>query len=109
MNILLWVLQILLALYYAMGGRYQLNTKKLPGAWLKAWPKPVWICLGVLQILFAVGLVVPKLAPIAAICVVVQTLLVGVRFTKFPGLLWLMVPALLALFVAYGRIVLQPF
>jgi hypothetical protein len=109
MNILLWVLQILLALYYAMGGRYQLNTKKLPRVWLNAWPEPVWISIGVLQILFAVGLVVPKITPIAAVCLVVQTLFVGVRFTKFPGLLWLVVPALLALFVAYGRIALAPF
>jgi hypothetical protein len=109
MNILLWVLQILLALYYAMGGTYQLNTKKLPKTWLKAWPKPVWSVLGALQILFAVGLVLPKVSPMAAVCLVIQTLWVAFRFTKFPGVLWSVVPALLALFVAYGRIMLVPF
>jgi len=106
---LLWVLQILLALYYAMGGIYQLNTKKLPGVWLKVWPKPVWTALGVLQILFALGLLLPKLIAVAAVCLAVQTSWVAIRFTKFPGILWTVVPALLALFVVYGRIALAPF
>jgi hypothetical protein len=116
MNILLWVLQILLALYYTMGGIYQLNTEKLPRAWLSVLPKPAWMVLGTLQILFALGLVLPgaarvlpNLTPVAAVCLIVETLSVAVRFTRFPGILWSVVPALLAAFVAYGRIALNPF
>ena len=117
MNILLWVLQILLASYYAMGGFYQLNVKKLPGAWLKILPGPGWLALGGLQVLFAVGLVLPGaagvlpiLTPIAAACLAVQTVAVSAMTgVKYPGFLWTLVPALLALFVAYGRLALQPF
>jgi hypothetical protein len=108
MNILLWVLQILLALYYAMGGSWMVS--KAPGAWLKLLPKPAWVALGALQILFALGLVLPgmigmpKLTPIAAVGVAVETLLVAVLTKpKFQGLLWVVIPALLAAFVAYGR------
>ena len=115
MNILLWVLQILLALYYAMGGSWMVS--KAPGAWLKLLPKPAWVALGVLQVLFALGLVLPgafgilpKLTPIAAIGVVVETFLVAaLAKPKFQGLLWVVIPALLAAFVAYGRFVLHPF
>jgi hypothetical protein len=108
MNILLWVLQILLGLYYLMGGSWML--KNIPGAWLKLLPKPVWMALGLLQILFAAGLALsgvigkPQLISIAAIGVAVETLLItAITKPKFQGALWAVIPALLALFVAYGR------
>jgi len=115
MNILLWVLQILLGLYYLMGGSWMIF--KIPGAWLKFMPKPVWMVLGLLQVLFALGMIVPgatgmlpKLTPIAAVCVAVETAFVAMLTKpKFQGALWVIVPALLALFVAYGRFVLMPF
>jgi hypothetical protein len=113
MNIFLWALQVLLGLYYLMGGSWML--KNIPGAWLKILPKPVWTAIGLLQILLALGLALPgllgkpQLVPIAAIGVAVETLFVAVLTKpKFQGLLWVVVPALLALFVAYGRIVLVP-
>jgi len=115
MNILLWVLQVLLGLYYLMGGSWMVS--KVPAGWLKIMPKPIWMALGLLQALFALGLVLPGLigmsppiTPIAAIGVVVETLLVAaLTKPKFQGFLWVLVPALLALFVAYGRFVLKPF
>jgi hypothetical protein len=115
MNILLWVLQILLGLYYLMGGSWMVS--KVPGAWLKILPKPAWMALGLLQALFAIGLVLPgligmspQITPIAAIGVTVETLLVAaLTKPKFQGFLWVLAPALLALFVAYGRFVLKPF
>ena len=75
------------------------------------------MALGVLQVLFALGLVLPaatgilpKLTPIAAVCVAVETVMVAtLTKPKFQGALWAVVPALLALFVAYGRFVLTPF
>jgi hypothetical protein len=114
MNILLWVLQVLLALYYVMGGSWMVS--KIPGAWLKFLPKPAWITLGLLQVLFALGLVLPaatgmwpKLTPVAAVCVAVETVLVAAATnTKFQAMVWAVVPAILALFVAYGRFVLNP-
>src|ERR1700722_4025154 len=103
MNILLWVLQILLGLYYLMGGIWIVS--KIPGVWLKLLPKPAWMALGLLQILFALGLVLPgvigmspKLTPIAAVGIVIETVLVAVLTKpKFQGALWVIVPALLAL------------
>jgi hypothetical protein len=120
MNILLWVLQILLASWNMLGGIYTvLNYEKLERAWLNDLPKPVWVTLGVLQALFALGLVLPgaagvlpKLTPIAASYLAVNALLGCALFAKyagFPGILWAVLPSLLAVFVAYGRIALKPF
>ena len=74
------------------------------------------MALGVLQVLFALGLVLPgavrvlpKLTPISAACLVVISLL-GLAlygaYAGFPGILWAVVPAILAAFVAYGRFAL---
>ncbi len=90
---------------------------KVPGVWLKILPKPAWMALGVLQALFALGLVLPGaigilpiLTPIVAVCVAVETVSVSaLTGVKFQGFLWALVPALLVLFVAYGRFVLVPF
>ena len=121
MNILLWVLQILLALYNIVGGIYMVNNYKiLANVWaLNTLPKPVWIALGLLQVLFALGLILPvagrvfhKLTPISAVCLAVISLLgilLYVAYAGFPGILWAVVPAILAAFVAYGRIVLKQF
>lgn len=115
MNILLWVLQISLGLYYLMGGSWMIF--KVPGAWVKFLPKPVWMALGLLQALFALGLIVPgatgmmpQLTPVAAIGVAVETVFVAMLTKpKFQGALWVIVPAILVLFVAYGRMELNPF
>jgi hypothetical protein len=113
MNILLWVLQIVLALWNMTGGIYTVfHYEKLKEAWVNALPKPAWVALGVLQALFAFGLVVPKLTPIAAAYLAVNALLgcaLFAQYAGFPGLLWGVVPSLLAAFVAYGRIALKPF
>ena len=115
MNILLWVLQILLALWNIIGGIYMVaNYEIVAKEWaLNALPKPAWMALGVLQILFAIGLVLPgavrvmpKLTPISAACLAVISILgmaLYVAYTGFPGILWAVVPAILAAFVAYGR------
>jgi hypothetical protein len=114
MNILLWILQILLALWNFIGGIYTIsNYQKLTSAWAKALPKPAWVSLCVLQILFALGLVLPgatgvlpKLTPIAAVYLAVNALLgcaLFAQYAGFPGMLWGAVPGLLAAFVAYGR------
>jgi hypothetical protein len=114
MNILLWVLQVLVGLYYLMGGSWML--KNIPPAWLKILPKPVWTAIGLLQILLALGLVLPglvgkaQLIPVAAIGLVVETIFVALLTKpKFQGLIWVVIPALLSLFVAYGRSEMSPF
>jgi hypothetical protein len=115
MNILLWVLQILLALWNMIGGIYMVNNyEKLANVWaLNALPKPAWVAIGVLQALFAIGLVLPgvvrvlpKLTPISAACLAVISLLgiaLYAAYAGFPGMFWAVVPAILAAFVAYWR------
>jgi uncharacterized membrane protein len=114
LNILLWILQGLLALWNIVGGLYTfLNYETLKGPWATSLPKPAWVVICVLQILFALGLVLPglvgvypKLTSMAAIYLAANALLGCVLFAQyagFPGLLWGVVPALLAAFVAYGR------
>ncbi len=115
MNILLWVLQILLALYNIVGGIYLVNNyDQVANAWaLNALPKPAWTVLVVLQILFAFGLVLPgavrvlpKLTLISAAGLAAISLL-GIAlydaYAGFPGILWGVVPAILAAFAAYKR------
>ena len=113
MNILLWVLQILLALWEAIGGIYVVrNFDKIANGWaLKTLPVSVWTIIGALQVLFALGLVLPgakfhKSHSIAAVMLAVISLLgIGLYFqySGFPGFLWGLVPAILAAFVAYKR------
>jgi hypothetical protein len=114
MNIALWVLQVALAFYYLMGGIYQVNNYgKLAKAvaYLRVLPKPFWIAMGLLQALFALGMLVPHFSAIAAACLFVQALLVcgmQLKFGSFASILWILLPGLLAAFVAYGRFVLSP-
>ena len=113
MNILLWVIQILLALWNLTGGIYVVfNYEMIRAPWTGAIPEPAWMAYGVLQVLFASGLALPgaagrKLTPIAASCLALQSLSGCALFAKysgFPGILWGVVPAILAAFVAYKRI-----
>lgn len=113
MNILLWVLQILLGLWNIVGGIFILNNyEKVANEWtLNTLPKSVWVIIGVLQILFAIGLILPgaklsKLIPIAAVCMSALSLLgisLYTKYTGFPGILWGVIPAVLAALVAYKR------
>ena len=119
MNMLLWALQILLALWNAVGGIHMVGhyDELATASARNALPAPAWVVLGVLQILFAVGLVLPRLVgmpaltPISAVCLAVIALLglgLYTAYAGFPGLLWAVIPAVLAAFVAYGRFTLQP-
>lgn len=115
MNILLWILQIVLALYNIVGGSYMMaNHRDLASPWaLRAVPSPAWIVLGILQIVCALGLVIPdrfKVLPnqtaLSALGIAVISLLGTVLFVSysgFPGMLWGVIPAVLALFIAYTR------
>lgn len=114
MNNSLWTLQVALALYNAIGGIYTIsNHEQLKGGLANDLPNSAWMAIGVLQVLFALGLVVPgvfgilpKVTPIAAAYLAVYALLGCVLFAKytgFPGILWAVVPAILTAFVAYER------
>ena len=107
MNIILWILQILLALYNIAGGVYMIGHYQLlaTAQALHTLPAPAWIALGVLQVLLAVGLVTPKLAFKSAIGLIVISLLGSDLYVSYKGsgILWAVVPAILLAFIAYGR------
>jgi hypothetical protein len=91
-----------------IGGLYMMNNYgNLANPWaLNTFPKSFWIVLGLLQVLFAVGLVVPKVTAISAIYLALISLLgltLYAAYAGFPGMLWALLPAVLLIFIAYGR------
>lgn len=120
MNILLWVLQVLLALHTVMGAVWKYSNTEQTVPSLSAIPHGAWLALGVVELLCGLGLVLPAfkkrlgiLVPIAAVCIAAEMLLFsGVDI--FSGeasyghvAYWLVVAALCAL-IAYGRYALKP-
>jgi hypothetical protein len=119
-NVLLWVLQVLLALHTAMGAVWKFSNSEQTVPSLKALPHGVWMALGVVELACVLGLLLPALnkrlgvlAPIAAACIVAEMLLFsGVHLlsgqTEHGQLVYWLVVAAICAFVAYGRFVLKP-
>ena len=122
MDVILWIAQILLALVLVLFGlthatrRDQATDRQ---AWMLAVPKPLMTTIGVLEILGAVALIVPWatgivpwLTPVAAIAVVVLMVLAAVfharRPSEMPNIALNAVLGVVAAFIAYGRLVLEP-
>lgn len=122
MNILLWILQILLALHTTMGAVWKFShstEQTMPS--LKAIPPSAWLALAVVELLCALCLILPAfykplniLVPTAALCIAVIMLsfcaihfLSGNSNLSSPAY-WVVVAAFCG-FIAYGRIVLRPF
>jgi uncharacterized membrane protein YphA (DoxX/SURF4 family) len=121
MNILLWVLQVLAALLYGASGvmkvfLFDQVSKDVPS--FGALPRSAWMSLGILELVCAVGLVVPgafhwqpALTGVAATVLAVESLVfvwVHVRYRETASILLSCVLGLLMAFTAYGRWVLHP-
>ena len=120
MNILLWILQILLALHTIMGAIWKFSNPEQTVPSLQVIPHGVWLSLSIVEFLCALGLILPAfikrlaiLTPIAAFIIVAEMLLY-IGLNLFPGntvyseiVYWLVVAAISA-FIAYGRMVLKP-
>ena len=122
MNVILWILQVLLALHTIMGAIWKFSNpaeKAIPS--LKAIPPAVWISLCIVEFVLSLGLLLPAfdkslgiLAPIAAACIAVEMLFFcGVHLAsrepdRSPLVYWGVV-AVVCTFIAYGRFVLAPF
>lgn len=113
-NILLWILQIGLAFYMATGAIYMMgHHTDLSSLWARnTLPPPVWTVIGVLQILFSLGLVLPgllkkshTLTAQSAIGLTVISLLGAVLYSAYSGsgVLWALLPAAIATYIAYKR------
>jgi hypothetical protein len=117
MNILLWVLQAVLALLYLAGGAYKVLGCKELTRQFSALSGNGWRALGVLEMLGAVLLIVPAaanwmpvLTPLAAGVLALETLALAGLYARYSlkltaenPLVWAVVMGLLAAFVAYGR------
>jgi uncharacterized membrane protein YphA (DoxX/SURF4 family) len=120
MNIVLWIVQILLALAFLMAGGMKVSQ---PGEKLRkamSWTEhvPVVRLVGILEILGALGLILPAvtgilpwLTPVAAIGLVLTMIgaaIVHIRLKEFAQLGVPLVLFLLALFIVYGRFMISP-
>ena len=118
MNILLWVLQILLALHTIIGAVWKFSNSEQTVPSLKVIPHGVWLGMSVFELLCSVGLILPAfnkplsiLAPIAAVGIAAEMLLFSALhlYSGDPNyghvMYWLVVTAICA-FIAYGRFVL---
>jgi hypothetical protein len=124
MNIILWILQVALALFCLAGGAYKnfqyAELAKTPAA--AALSRGGWGAIGVFEMLCAVLLVVPAaakwmpvLTPLAAAAIALESLALGVLFSRYSlklaaenPLVWVVGMGLVAAFVAYGRYALRP-
>jgi uncharacterized membrane protein YphA (DoxX/SURF4 family) len=122
MNIALWIVQILLALAFAMAGIMKvtqpIDRLETRMGWVKdVGPRGVRL-IGSLEILGAIGLILPAvtgilpwLTPVAAVGFVLT--MVGAMIThgrrgEYSGIGVNVVLLVLALFVVYGRFVIVP-
>lgn len=122
MNIALWVVQILLALVFAAAGIMKATQPTERLATNMGWVKDVapWTVrlIGILEILGAIGLILPAatgiwpwLTPVAAVglaLTMVGAMIVHGRRGEFSGIGFNFVLLALAAFVVFGRFVVVP-
>jgi hypothetical protein len=120
MNILLWILQGLLALHTAVGAIWKVSNSEQTVPSLSAIPHSLWLALIAVELLAALGLILPALsprrdraAPLGATVIAAEMLIFCVlHFSSgqpdsSPLAYWLVVAAI-AIFIAFGRLVLRP-
>ena len=122
MNIALWIVQILLALAFVMAGTMKATqpAEKLAGRmkWVNALRPQIVHLIGILEVLGAIGLILPVvtgiwpwLTPVAAIGLVltmIGAMILHTRRGEFPNLSTNLILLILAAFVAVGRFVVGP-
>ena len=120
MNILLWILQILLAIHTAIGAIWKFSNSEQSVPSLSAIPHAVWIALILVEFLCCLTLILPifnkrygNWAPVAAVCIAAEMVFFSIvhifsgESNNNPMIYWLVVTAVCA-FIAYGRFVLKP-
>lgn len=121
MNILLWVLQALGALVFGASGVMKVFMFDKVSADVQSFgalPRQVWATLGIIELVCAVGLVVPaalhwkpSLTLVAATVLAIESLVfiwVHVQYRELPPIIMSGILGLLMAFIAYGRMVLHP-
>lgn len=121
MIILLWVLQVLAALLYGASGSMKVFIFEKISQDVRSFgalPRKAWMGLGILELVCAVGLIVPgalnwqpALTVVAATVLAIESLVfIGVhaKYREITPIVLSGVLGLLMAFVAYGRMVLKP-
>lgn len=118
MSVVLWVLQVILALFFGMASLNQLfNFKQLSEQYViyQVFPHAFWVGYAIVSLVCAIGLVTtrvwPQATPLAASVLAVQGLAFAVLYAYQAGFqpsflmwaTWTLVPVILAAFVAYAR------
>jgi len=121
MNILLWVLQVLAAVLFAVSGvmkvfMFDKVSQDVPS--FGALPRKVWMILGIVELVCTVGLIIPdafhwqpRLTILAATVLTVESCVfvwVHVKYREVAPTIMSGVLGLLMAFVAYGRMVTAP-
>ena len=121
MNILLWVLQVLAALLYGASGVmkvFMFDKISQDVRSFDALPRQAWMALGIIELVCAVGLIVPaafrwhpKLTVVAAAVLAIESLVfiwVHVKSRETTPIIVSGVLGLLMAFIAYGRMYRRP-
>jgi len=113
MNVLLWILQILLAVHTFAGAMWKFSNTERAVTSLNSIPHGVWLALCFVEILCSIALVVPamnkRLAAIAATAIGIEMLFFCAVHLRSgdpsygPMIYWLVVAAICA-FIAWGRL-----
>ncbi len=121
MNILLWILQVFAALLYGASGSMKVFmfdkiSQQAPS--FGAMPREAWTALGILELVCAVGLIVPaafhwqpRLTVVAATLLAIESLVfiwVHANYGEITPIILSGLLGLLMAFIAYGRMVLKP-
>ena len=120
MNIFLWILQVLLALHTVAGALWKFSNSEQAVSSLQALPHWVWLALSVPELLASLALLAPaankrfgKLAAAGALFVSAEMLLfcalhLSSGVADHREMIYWLVVAVIAAFLAYGRLVLKP-
>jgi hypothetical protein len=121
MNALLWVLQIVTAMLYASSGvmkvfLFEKVSHDVPS--FGALPRGGWMGLGILELICAIGLIIPsafhwrpQLTVLAAALLAIEALVfiwVHVQYQEVPPIIISGLLGLVMAFIAYGRAILKP-
>ena len=119
MNVVLWIVEVLLALLFAVHGRVMLFPEKEQTQWMpyiEAIPSALRRFIGAVEVLAAVGLILPQLTnilpwltPLAGaglVIVMVLAIIFHIPRKEYPNIIFNLVLLILSAFVVYGRFVI---
>ena len=110
MNILLWILQAVLALMCIAGGGYKAFNPADVMKGTRALSDGVWRTIGVFEVLLGILLIVPAVTTLAAVVLTLESLFLSALYARISiklvaanPLVWSVPMALMAAVVAWGR------